>query len=345
MQVGINFVIFDWNRWAPILSQGAPPIHCLARHIVSNEDIWSVQTYLQLAARGLRATISSAPQRGKINIVDGITFRPPSFAPDVFCVGCRGDGHYPGICQVAIHQNPLEFPHQPSIYIPQWPQPGIIPRDPARRGVKTLGFLGHADINLAPEYKDSSFADALRKRGCSLLVRRKSATQVDWNDYAEIDLVLAVRRIPQAHLLLKPFTKLVNAWMARVPALIGPEPAVAAIGRSGVDYLLIDSTNDVFRALDTFADRPDLYQELVDRGVRRAELFSESAIANRWMSVLAEIGDRYELWARMNERARMQDFWDRVKRHQLSIQTHVESVYKGYTDLGYPSRWWETRDG
>ena len=270
MSVEVNFVVFDWNRWGAALSVSAPALREVASRIISNEDIWSVQTYLHLAARGHAVTVSGRPRRGCINIVDGLSLWPRSFEPDLFCVGCRGDGHYPAFCQVVIHQNSLAPPDPPSIYIPQWPQPAIIPRDTARRGIKTIGFFGHAGINLAPEFKDEAFRAELSRRRYLLVISGKSKGTVRWNDYSEIDVVLSVRRIPPAHLMLKPPSKLVNAWIAGVPALIGPEPAVEAIAADGLDYVLVREPVQVIQTLEALRDDPARYQGIVDRGHRQA---------------------------------------------------------------------------
>jgi hypothetical protein len=48
-----------------------------------------------------------------------------------------------------------------------------------------------------------------------------------WHDYSTDDLVLAVRDLTEKDALVKPASKLVNAWIAGVPALLGPEPAFA----------------------------------------------------------------------------------------------------------------------
>jgi hypothetical protein len=345
MDVGVNFVVFDWNKWGATLCTDAPTLEKVTARIISNEDIWSVQTYLQLVAIGCPATVSEAPRAGKINIVDGLTLGQRFFAPDVYCVGCRGDGHYPGFCQAVIHQNSLTADEYPSIYIPQWPQPGIVPRHQSRCRVETIGFFGHAGINLAPEYKDSAFVAELQRKNCSLIVKGKLEDRVSWNDYSQIDLVLSVRRIPLEHLLLKPVSKLVNAWIAGVPALLGQESAIQAIATDGIDYILIREPADVFRALEAFQTHPDLYLSMRTHGLNRAKAYSVEAVAAKWLETIAELQSRYSAWAEESDANKLVDFHRRVHNHRRHLHRHINQVHKGYKDLGFPARWWAKTDG
>jgi hypothetical protein len=344
MKTGINFVVFNWTKWSCVLREPTPTLQQVASRIITNEDIWCVQTYLQLSARGLCPTVSSVPLSGKINIVDGIGFRPRYFAPDVFCVGCRGDGHFPAFCQIVIHQNSLVLEGQPSVYVPQWPQPAIVRRDLSRGGVSTIGFFGHAGINLAQRFRDPDFITELHRRGCALSIRGKSSDEVAWNDYSKIDLVLSVRNIPFEHMLLKPVCKLTNAWIAGVPALVGPEPAIQEITESPLDYLLVSEPDDVFRALQTFNDDPKLYEKMVEHGWQRATSFSESAIASRWLEVLEVLQDGYRQWIGLDDETRALDFRRRVSNYHVHMRRHVDQVHFGYAKLGFGPRWWETPD-
>jgi hypothetical protein len=99
----INFVFFKWAQWSPLVNFQSYDSADFAPFIISNEDVWVVQTYWQLASRGMNVTASNVPLPNRINVVDGISFLPEYFSPDLFCVGVRGDGHYPGFCQMVIH--------------------------------------------------------------------------------------------------------------------------------------------------------------------------------------------------------------------------------------------------
>lgn len=81
--------------------------------------------------------------------------------------------------------------------------------------------------------KTDAFQDALRQRG----VRFVSRFQGEWHDYQHVDAVLAIRDCPPVVLATKPASKLINAWKAGVPALLGPEPAYRELRTSPLDFL------------------------------------------------------------------------------------------------------------
>lgn len=76
--------------------------------------------------------------------------------------------------------------------------------------------------------KTGAFQDALRQRG----VRFVNRFQGEWHDYQHVDAVLAIRDCPPVVLATKPASKLINAWKAGVPALLGP-----GTGLQGIAYL------------------------------------------------------------------------------------------------------------
>src|SRR6185295_13492466 len=77
--------------------------------------------------------------------------------------------------------------------------------------------------------------DALRHRLAEIGVALRLSEQA-WNDYRDVDLVLSGRAESPLMLAFKPATKLYNAWLAGVPALLGDEPAFRALWQSELDY-------------------------------------------------------------------------------------------------------------
>lgn len=95
--------------------------------------------------------------------------------------------------------------------MPHWPQPGLIPRDPARGDrLETIAYFGNDQYE--PQFvKTGAFQDALRQRG----VRFVNRFQGEWHDYQHVDAVLAIRDCPPVVLATKPASKLINAWKER----------------------------------------------------------------------------------------------------------------------------------
>ena len=343
MKRDIHFVVLNWKKWAPVL-QGPTPgnVAELAPYIVSNEDIWVVLTYLQLTARGFTASIGPNPLRGRVNIIDGIHVFPEHLAPDMYAVGCRGDGHYPTLCHTVIHQNTLHVPGQPSIYVPQWAQPGLRPRDPGRTQIQNIAFFGHSAVNLMSRFHDASFQAELHARGYALLIRDRGE-QVQWNDYHEIDLALSLRTIPQAHLKLKPANKLTNAWLAGTPALIGCEPAVRALRRSPLDYFEVPDPERALHVLSGLRECSPLYDAMVLHGRKRAALYTDDAIAHRWRIAIRAILFKFRQWQRQSGGQLDRDYLRRVRGHRMALQRHERDIHRSYWKMGFAKRWWESK--
>jgi hypothetical protein len=342
MKTPINFVVTDERKWAGLLAGDMPNIAQIAPRIDSNEDVWCVLTYLQLAARGHAVSVSSRALPETINVVDGIRFDFNRASAELFCVGCRGDGPYPGLCQAVIHQNLVDIPGQASIYIPQWPQPGLIPRAQSRDRIERIGFMGHARVNLQTQFRDEDFQRQLRGMGCTLVIRDKCHGDSAWHDCADIDLVLAKRNIPAAHLRLKPANKLINAWMAGTPALLGREPAVEAICSDELDYIRIDQPTDVLNAIAMLRQHPMYYEAMVRHGLKRARSYSDDAISRRWGEVLLELREIYEAWSAETAEQRLLIHAQRVRSHLESAKSHDVEILQPYIAAGFGERWWET---
>jgi hypothetical protein len=86
----------------------------------------------------------------------------------------------------------------------------------------------------------------------------------------------------------KPATKLVNAWQAGVPALLGPEQAFQELRRSELDYLEVASVAEAREAVLQLRRDPGLYRAMVENGLRRGEEFAPEALVPRWAGLLFE---------------------------------------------------------
>jgi hypothetical protein len=121
----------------------------------------------------------------------------------------------------------------------------------------------------------------------------------DWADFREADLVVAARNLTRYDASLKPPIKLVNAWRAGVPALLGPEPSYIRLRRSDLDYIEVRTAEDALAAVRLLKANPDIYRRMIENGFERAKEFSYERIAQRWYEVLAgPVADGYERWLR-----------------------------------------------
>jgi hypothetical protein len=212
----------------------------------------------------------------------------------------RGDRPPLLLADQQVVQTPLLADGATSHFVPNWPQPGLRPRAP-ERGARfaRIGYVGR-ERNLAAEFRSDAFRRELAKLGLELVLRDDR-----WWDYGDLDAVLAVRHASPAKLRTKPASKLVNAWHAGCPALLGPEPAFEARRRTALDYLAVATPQEALAALRLLTAEPGLRAAMAENGRLRAREFSVERVARCWEELLAgPVAADFERWRRAPRRAR-----------------------------------------
>ncbi|NJN01339.1 MAG: glycosyltransferase family 1 protein [Leptolyngbyaceae cyanobacterium SL_1_1] len=262
---------------------------------------WALQTFLYLKRKGLDVHLTSNYVPNQICIVPYDFLSTRGFISNAYVVACQYDRGRPQICHQRIVQNKLNVIDKTDHFIPHWPQPNLIPRDPSRGfALKNLGYKGR-EYNLASPFKQPDFLKQLEAMEIALSFSNSNSdlrgAWQDWNSYQEIDVILAVRNSPPYHLDFKPASKLVNAWMAGCPALLGPEPAYQQLRQSELDYIEVQNPDDIISALQRLKQDSSLYEAMVKNGLHRAKEFTPDKICDRWQDVLAgPITQGYEQW-------------------------------------------------
>lgn len=263
---------------------------------------WTLQTYLHLKADGFPCQlIDIVPSEGIV--LSHRYFFPGDFLPGprLLMVCLQGDAPQHPYAQLHVVQNPKQENPQGfltlygSYYIPHWPHPSLIPRDPLRGDqFKNIAFFGY-DENLAPELKEPFWYEQINVLGLSWHVVSNFR---QFNDYSYVDAVLAVRSFkPQGQYNWKPASKLYNAWAAGVPAILGCESAFRAERKNEIDYLEVASLSDVILALKRLRDNKELRRAMVENGRVRTEETQPVRIVSRWRSfLLNKAVPAYEHW-------------------------------------------------
>lgn len=279
-------------------------------------------TYLRLKQRNLNVSISDRLVPGAICVVSGLDLAASHRPDQSFVVACRSDGHVPVLAHLRIVQAEAMCKTPKDMLIYHWSQPGLIPRSPERgHQIKTIVFKGW-EGNLYEPFRSKAFHQELAQLGVAFHMDGLPETGLaNWHDYQEADLVLAARDLPEQDALGKPASKLVNAWKAGVPALLGPEPAFQALRRSELDYIEIKTPEDVLTAVRQLQDNPARYGAMVANGLRRSERFSVEEQCDRWHQVLSgEVAQRYQEWQKMPRLLRLAQLGSRSFRHKRSMQ-------------------------
>ena len=264
---------------------------------------WTLQTYLQLKSFGSPCLLTaSMPAEGIV--ISHRNFLPFGLkpGPKLLLVCIQADRPRHPYAQIHIVQNPEDAGRSFSIlrdpfkqfsekyYIPYWPQPEIKARDPKRGDrFENVGYFG-LTYNLAAELREAVWQDQLKSLGLSWYIPSREK----WDDYREVDVIVSVRSFSyQGAFLKKPPSKLVNAWHAGVPAILGYESAFRAQRKSNLDYIEVRSPDEVITALKRLKEDQALRQAMVENGYKRAQETNPSQIGKRWKSFLTDAASPY----------------------------------------------------
>ncbi len=264
---------------------------------------WTLQTYLHLKEVGFPCQlIDRIPRKGIVIVHRQFLRDDMKPEPRVLMVCIQADRPRHPYAQIHVVQNPEDvtqsskelLKHRVIYHISNWPQPELIARDPERGDrFENIAYYGLTD-NLAPELQKPSWQEQLRELGLNWHI----VSPEQWNDYRDVDAVLAVRSFDyQGKYLWKPASKLINAWHAGVPAILNPESAFVAQRQSELDYIEINSVAEAIAALKRLRDEPALRRAMVENGRIRAEETNRETITAHWCSFLKEVAiPAYESW-------------------------------------------------
>lgn len=341
----VYFVSKELHRFKDLIDNGGLVANSeeAFKRCMSGADVWSVQSYVLLKQRGLDIYLTDHYVPDAICVVPHNFLMVRDLPFNSYVVACRTDSARPAICEIRSVMNPLAIVGSDDHFLPHWPQPILIPRDTGRGSrVENLDFKGHPR-NLAGPFKTPEFLASLREIGMQFLFDGAAiAGQGDprnqflsWADYSQSDVVLAVRNLTEYDFGLKPAIKLVNAWMAGVPAILGPEPAYQALRKSELDYIEVITADDALQELKRLKENPSLYQQMVENGLQRAKECSADVVAQAWYQFLnGPVTQGYERWRQagwMDRKiGRPVRFFLRAIKHKQNEKHHCYRRDNGY---------------
>jgi hypothetical protein len=296
---------------------------------------WTLQTYCRLKSYGFGCElVDRMPSKGIVfthrDYLDD-SFQPSSH---LLLVCLQADRFPHPYAQIHIVQNPKQVVTRSNkfgskYFLPHWPQPGLIPRDPNRGDrFENLGYFG-VEKQLAPELLEPSYQEELNQLGlknCTINTEHTNQ-QYRWNDYSQIDLFVAVRSFrKREEYLRKPATKLYGAWHAGVPAILGYESAYRAERQSELDYIEVASVKELLTAIERLRDDLPWRKAIIENGKQRAKETEPTHLTERWIEAIETVAiPMYEAWCSESESARQQFF----KNNYLTlIQNKIERSAK-----------------
>jgi hypothetical protein len=270
--------------------------------MASGGCFWTLQTYLNLKDYGFNCElVKTLPEEGiVISHRDylGDQLRPGA---KVLLICLRADVNRHPYAQLHVVQNPHQvipkgmFSLWESYFIPHWPQPAIIPRDPSRADTFTnVTFMGN-EINLVPEFRSEDWYRELELLGLRF---QKKLHHNEWHDYSDTDVILAIRDFGSENQWRgKPASKLYNAWHAGIPAILGHESAFQLERKTDLDYLEATSMAEVLSALKILKQDPELRRQMVNNGWQRAQETHPDQMVGLWQDFLTSIAEpAYHQW-------------------------------------------------
>jgi hypothetical protein len=260
---------------------------------------WTLLTGLILKQRGLPVLLSRESRADAINLAHAVQLRRIPPRTDRFVVSLQAD--YPRIPWAQLHvvQNPAQLGSAAAYWMPHWPQPGLVPRDPSRRGVRCAAYAGR-------EYWLAGSPDSWRRALAELGIEFRMMEPDGWNDLSGVDILLAIRSFDRKTYRGQPPTKLLNAWHAGIPLVAGNDSAFAAVGRPGEDYLSVTTRDEAIEAIRRLKDDPSFHDRIVTHGRARAAEYTRDRIADRWSEFLQGAAcAAYETWRRRGRAAQL----------------------------------------
>jgi len=269
--------------------------------------IWILQTYLYLNDYGFPCKlVETMPDEGIV--VSHRDFLDDSIQPGpkllIICLRADVDRH--PFAQLHVVQNPYQAISKrfmelwESHFIPHWPQPSIIPRNPERGNTfENVTFLGNA-VNLVPEFQDQVWKNELKSLGLRFQTK---LNHDEWHDYASTDVILALRSFGRhKDWRGKPASKLYSAWHSGVPAILGHESAFQSERKNALDYLEATSVEEVISALRQLRDDKALRQSMVQNGWIRAKETQPAVMVEKWQSFLLNVAlPAHRNWSSMSQ--------------------------------------------
>jgi hypothetical protein len=275
---------------------------------------WTLQTFLHLKPRGAPYRLThTLPSEGIV--VAHRDFFPDELrpGPKQYLVSIVGDREEPGLsgrhryAQFTVQQNPRDpllqrpDPLWNAAFMTFWPQSNLLPRDEDRGATfENAAFFGYPQ-NLADSLHESAWRAALSELGLNWEI----PPRWKWNDYRNVDVVVAIRSFSGRPFDYKPASKLLQAWQAGVPSVLGAESAYQAERLSDLDYLEAATFADAVAALRRLRNDPSLRQAMMENGKRRALENLPERIAERWHRLLIDVATpAWERWCSLSNGAR-----------------------------------------
>ncbi|MEE9369571.1 MAG: glycosyltransferase [Pontiella sp.] len=260
--------------------------------VACTRHTWVWALYCQLKMRGVNVSINYEPVDGAVNIIHGQIARSllkPADFRRYFIIGIRADFRPFPYGQYEVVQN-IKSEGGNCVYMPLYPQPGLIARSPEREGVSNICFSGRIQNTFDVEHLKKD----LQGMECRFVFKGEG----EWQDMSDVDVLLGIRSLSTNSYDSKPSTKLLNAWHAGIPFIGGYDSGFEHIGSPGINYLRVKTYDELIDAIRRLKEDRGLYQQLIDEGRKAGQAYTPERITDRWMEFLdGPVAESFANWS------------------------------------------------
>lgn len=291
---------------------------------------WIAQTYFHLKKAGLPCEIINRIPDSGIVLSDRDTLGDShKFLGDVMVICAKSDREYHPSAHLHIVHNPFDVKQKRDsiwnpYYISHWPMPNLIPRPKERNClVENVAYIG-ARSQLAKELESEIWINSLSSLGCKWL---PILNQNKWNDYSQLDIIVAARSFDQINYPNKGLIKLINCWRAGIPAILTAESSFMAERRTELDFIVVNSLEEAIQAVKKVKNDPDLYLAMVKNGLERAKEFTQETTLIKWIEFFEKFAfPAYEEWCKTSSNQKKMFFLKRYLSLKLNrTKTRINS--------------------
>ncbi len=287
----------------------------------SNFTPWIGQTYFNFKKAGLPCEIATKMPTEGIILADRDTLgNSYPFLEKLMLICAKSDREYHPSAHIHITHNINDFQQNINsiwfpYYLQHWPMSGIIPRQEKRGSlIENIAYIGSKG-QLDQVLLSSQWIDKLKDIGCNWLPIFQSNK---WNDYSNIDVIVAVRDFQKKIYINKGAIKLINAWLGKVPAILAPESGFLAVRKSELDFLMVNSLDETIEAIKMLKNDPQLYLSMIKNGQERVQEFSQEKITQDWINFFENYAfPEYKKWIKMSDLQRRSLFFKRYFRLKI----------------------------
>lgn len=253
---------------------------------------WIIQTYHRLKNDPRISNLITYSNETKvecINIIFSDDYIVLKEKHKYYCMVILQDRRvfFPGNFNITQNKNHLiPFSYQ---CITLWSQAGLIekmPKDIDEDNIN-IGFFG---LDANSEKIDVILHNGIKDKKINFL----SFGPNNWNDYSNVDVVIAIRDFKQHRHIQKPPTKLLNAWKGKVPFIGGSDTAYSDLGINGINYLRVETPDELITQLKELIGNSEFRNKLIKNGEIAFQSYTNDKISEEWISCLNQ--QNYNEW-------------------------------------------------